>query len=80
MTKKDIIRKCISIVPDMYRAVKKNVRTCHNWTAKGFTLSSFVFATFLDELTGSFVDVPCCMFVEDFFSVRYFMWLNANFA
>lgn len=51
----------------MYRAVKKNVRTCHNWTAKGFTLSSFVFATFLDELTRSFVDMSWCMFVEDVF-------------
>jgi len=74
--KKIVPIKYIDIIKDMYDGVVTNVRTCEGITSnfsitirlhQGSTLSPFLFAIVMDELTKAIQDeIPWCMlFVDD---------------
>ena len=82
MTQKDILKKYINILQDIYQEVKANVRTCKRGH-KGFFqeqlafikvgLSPFLFTAVLDEITQSIqedVSITCCLPMTLFWQMK----------
>ena len=75
LKKKAVLLKYVSIIRDMYEGVVTNVRTCGGLTDEfsitiavhqGSTLSLFLFAIVMDEITKSIhEDIPWCMLFTD---------------